>query len=148
MIRLKKQPAPKPAIPLTPMIDCVFLLLIYFLVTATLEKEEADLSFQLPGKVELDAPLNLPAEQVVEIRAGGQAVLNDYPCDTPDAPRFRELAGLLARFKQSCGICRAEAAVTIAPANNTAHQHVVKVMDACASAGIEHVNFALAEENF
>ena len=52
MIRRRKKPEPSPSIPIAPMIDVVFLLLLYYLVTSTLEKQEADISFQLPGVVE------------------------------------------------------------------------------------------------
>ena len=31
---------------IAPMIDCVFLMLIYFMVSATLQRQEADISFQ------------------------------------------------------------------------------------------------------
>ncbi|MEM0970053.1 MAG: biopolymer transporter ExbD, partial [Verrucomicrobiota bacterium] len=41
------QPAPEADI--SPMIDVAFLLLIYFLVSTTLQKQEADLSLTLPG---------------------------------------------------------------------------------------------------
>ncbi len=40
---------------IAPLIDVVFLLLIYFMVTASLIKKEADLSFMLPTVVILMA---------------------------------------------------------------------------------------------
>ena len=67
MRRLKKKPQSKPQIPIAPLIDAVFLLLIYFMVTSSLEKQEADISFELPGTVEQEEPLELPDEQVIEI---------------------------------------------------------------------------------
>ena len=39
----------KPDIQMTPMIDCVFLLLIFFMVSSTFNRQEADISFSLPG---------------------------------------------------------------------------------------------------
>ncbi len=52
MAQLKKRADEQGGVPIAPMIDVVFLLLIYFMVASTLEQQEADLSFQLPGTVE------------------------------------------------------------------------------------------------
>jgi biopolymer transport protein ExbD len=142
MARLRRKPDERLGIPIAPMIDCVFLLLIYFMVSATLEKQEADLSFELPGTVEQAGPVEFPDEQVIEIRADGQAVVNDYAYDTPASPRYRELAAMLTRYQAACRANRSEARVTLAPADGTAHQAVVKVMDACARAGVRDVQFA------
>ena len=46
------------------LIDVVFLLLVYFMVTATLVKKEADLPFQLP--VPLVKHMPLPQNQWVQ----------------------------------------------------------------------------------
>jgi len=135
------------SIPIAPMIDVVFLLLIYFMVSSTMERQEADLSFQLPGSVEQDEPLDLPDEQVIEIRQNGQVVVNDYPYDAPDAMRLDELAAMLTRFHEASSANKVEAIVTIAPADTVAHASIVKVMDACSFAGIEAVNFALSDDS-
>jgi len=147
MILLKKKTGPKPSIPIAPMIDVVFLLLIYFMVSASLHRQEADISFQLPGVVEQSEPLAMPDEQVVEISAQGRVVVNDYAYDFPGAPRFMELASMLKRYKEASDATRTEARVTIAPDGAVTHQTIVKVLDACALAGIESVNFALGEED-
>ena len=68
MARFRKRSVDKVGVPIAPMIDVVFLLLIYFMVSSTLERQEADLSFQLPGTVEQETPLDLPDEQIIEIR--------------------------------------------------------------------------------
>ena len=52
MATLRKRAEEKGGVPIAPMIDVVFLLLIYFMVASTMEQQEADLSFQLPGTVE------------------------------------------------------------------------------------------------
>ena len=36
---------------IAPLIDVVFLLLIYFMVTSSLKKSEADLGITLPGSI-------------------------------------------------------------------------------------------------
>lgn len=146
MARLKTKPEPKPSIPIAPMIDVVFLLLMYYLVTSTLDKQEADISFQLPGVVEQSEPLDMPDEQVIEIGDDGQVVVNEFAYDSPSSPRLLELTGMLSRFKEASDANKVEALVTIAPGDNTTHQMIIKVMDACSIAGIKGVNFAISEE--
>jgi biopolymer transport protein ExbD len=145
-IRLKKKLHPPAAFQIAPMIDVVFLLLIFFIVSSTLEKQEADISFQLPGVAEQSEPLDLPDEQIIEIEPDGQVVVNEYRYDSPTATRLVELTAMLMRFKQAADANKVEAIVTIAPADAVPQQIVVRVMDACARAGIEGVNFALGDE--
>ena len=147
MAKLKKKPEEKVGVPIAPMIDVVFLLLIYFMVSSTLERQEADLSFQLPGTVEQDEPLDIPDEQTIEIRDDGQVVVNEYPYDSPDAGQLVELASMLTRFKEASTANKVDAIVTIAPSDGVAHAQIVKVMDACSLAGIEAVNFALGSDD-
>ena len=146
MIRRKKKPEPKPSIPIAPMIDVVFLLLLYYLVTSTLDKQEADISFQLPGVGEQSDPLEMPDEQIVEIDDEGQVVVNEYAYDSPDASRFLELTAMLTRFKQASDANKVDALVTLAPSDGTSHQVIVRVMDACSKAGIKGINFSVADE--
>ncbi len=137
---------PKPTIAIAPMIDVVFLLLLYYLVTSTLDKQEADISFQLPGVVEQTEALDMPDEQIIEINDEGQVVVNEYAYDEPVSERFIELTAMLTRFKEASDANKVEAIVTISPADGVMHQSIVRVMDACSNAGIEGVNFAFAEE--
>lgn len=146
MAELRKKPEEKISIPIAPMIDVVFLLLIYFMVSSTLERQEADLSFQLPGSVEQDEPLELPDEQIIEILEDGQVVVNDYPYDSPEFQRFNELAAMLTRFREASAANKVDTIVTISPAESVQHSQIVKVMDACSVAEIEAVNFALGDE--
>ncbi len=132
-------------VPIAPMIDVVFLLLIYFMVSSTLERQEADLSFQLPGTIEQEEPMEIPDEQIIEIRDDGQVVVNDYPYDSPDSTQLLELAAMLTRFRESSEANKVEAMVTIAPGETVAHAQIVRVLDACSIAGIEAVNFALGD---
>ena len=146
MAKLRKKPDDRPEIPMAPMIDVVFLLLIYFMVTSSLEQQEADVSFQLPGIVEQTESLDIPDEQIIEITAGNQVVVNEYPYDSPNAGRLTELQAMLTRFKEASDANQVDAIVTLAPADAVAHQIIIRVMDACARAGIEVVNIAFSED--
>ncbi len=142
----RKQASLRPHMPIAPMIDCVFLMLIYFMVSSTLEPQEADISFQLPGVVEQGEPLEMPDEQIIEIQAGGQVVVNEYRYDSPGSTKLRELAGMLTRYRQTSEANKTLAMVTVAPEDSVTHQMIVRVMDACSMAGITNVGFALGEE--
>ena len=143
MRRLKKKPEDKPEIPIAPLIDAVFLLLIYFMVTSSLEKQEADISFELPGTVEQEEPIELPDEQVIEIRDDGQIVVNEYSYDSPNARRLIELQAMLTRLQEASVANKTTTQVTISPAPRTKHAVIVRVMDAVSAAGITGVNFAI-----
>jgi biopolymer transport protein ExbD len=143
MRRLKKKPQDHPEIPIAPLIDAVFLLLIYFMVTSSLEKQEADISFQLPGTVEQEEPLELPDEQIIEIREDGQVVVNEYSYDQPGANKLVELQAMLSRLKQASEANKTTTQVTISPAPKTKHATIIHVMDAVSAAGITGVNFAI-----
>jgi len=145
MPRLKKKPEERPQIPIAPLIDAVFLLLIYFMVTSSLERQEADISFELPGTVEQDEPLELPDEQVIEIRADGQVIVNEYPYDNPSAERLIELQAMLTRLQEASVANKTTTQVTISPASATRHAVIIRVMDAVSAAGITGVNFAIEE---
>jgi len=141
-ILLRKRNRPKPQMAIAPMIDVVFLMLIYFMVSSTLARQEADISFQLPGVVEQTAPLEMPDEQIIEIHANGRVFVNDFEYDTPLSPRLLQLTSMLARFQQASQANKVEAVVTLQPDPQATHQMIVRVMDACSAAGITNVNFA------
>lgn len=130
-------------LPIAPMIDVVFLLLIYFMVSSTLERQEADLSFALPATVVLEQPMSFPDEQIVILDERGQASVNGYGYDEPEDRVYARLAAMLARFRASSEASRSQARITVAPHDQTPHEAVVKVMDACSLAGVSNVSFAV-----
>ena len=146
-VKLRKRPRHKPQMSIAPMIDCVFLMLIYFMVSSTLDRQEADISFQLPGLAEQTEAVEMPDEQIIEVRADGRVVVNDFEYDSPNAAVLVQLAAMLSRFRQASESNRVDAVVTIQPDSAATHQVIVRVMDACSVAGISAVNFALSGDN-
>ncbi|MEC7236165.1 MAG: biopolymer transporter ExbD, partial [Verrucomicrobiota bacterium] len=116
---------------------------IYFMVTSSLEKQEADISFELPGTVEQEEPVELPDEQIIEIRENGQIVVNEYNYDAPDAKRLIQLEAMLTRLQEASVANKTTTQVTIAPDQKTRHAVIIRVMDAVTAAGITGVNFAI-----
>ena len=58
----------KSGLQIAPLIDVVFLLLIYFMVSARLKRPEADISLALPGSVSSSVELNIPNDLTDRIR--------------------------------------------------------------------------------
>lgn len=130
-------------IQMSSMIDIVFLLLIYFIVTTTLIRTEADLGIQLPGMVVQSKEVKMPDEQIIEIDDRGVVFLNGRAFDSPDKREMPELASTLVRFRQAAAAAKTPAMVTIQASEDSVHQRVVDVMNACAAAEIKNVSFGM-----
>lgn len=143
MRRRRREGEPRPVIPLAPLIDCVFLLLAYFVVTSSMERPEGELGFQLPGRAAPGERVSVPEEVVVEVAADGRAGVNGQWLDAPTAARYRQLAELLARFGEASRVGGEEPVVTIEVAGEARQAAVVKVLDAAAWAGLTEVRFGL-----
>jgi len=143
---VRKRDQDEAEISMSPMIDMVFLLLVFFLVAAKPVKEEADLGMTLPGAVEQSESLDIPDEQSIEIRRDGQVVLNEMEMDSPASRDLPELVQVLKRFKEAAAANKSEALVTLAPDDDATHQRIADVMNACAQADITGVTFSGASE--
>ncbi len=124
-----------------PMIDMVFLLLVFFMVTAKPTKPESDIMMSLPGSVSQDSAVDLPDEQKIQIAENGQVVLNEMAIDSPQSSKLEELVSILTRFQQAAELSQSKAMVTLDPHDSVRHQRVVDVLGACAKAGIKGVTF-------
>ena len=130
-------------IAITPMIDAVFLLLIFFMVTTTLRRQEADISFSLPGVAKQNEAVEIPDEQIIEISAEGRVYLNELEYDSAKSEDLPELVKMLKRFRATAEANKVPAMVTIAPVDKVKHQRVVDVMNACVLAKLKNVTFAV-----
>ena len=128
---------------IAPLIDVVFLLLIYFMVTSSLKKAEADLGITLPGTVKQSSVVQMPDEQIIDIDASGSVMLNNTVFGQPGSRALPKLEARLIRYRQACKAANNKALITIQPSDQTKQQRVVDVMNACAGAKIKHVTFGM-----
>ena len=75
----------KMAVPISPLIDVIFLLIIFFVVTTTLEKEVRDNAVKLAESSYLDPDAIIALTVVVNI-ARGPARETELPNASPSAP--------------------------------------------------------------
>ena len=146
-MKLKFKDNVKAEVDMTPMIDCVFLLLVFFMVSTTFNKQEADISFALPGTAEQSDSVEIPDEQIIQITEAGNVFLNDLEYDKPTDPDMPELVKTLILFRQTAEANKVPAMITIAPEDDVKQQRVVDVLNACTAAKIANVTFAVGGED-
>ncbi len=133
----------EPVLDISPLIDVAFLLLIYFLVTTTLQKSEADLSLVLPGVEESDSKSVKIDQMLVAINPEGVVLVNDEVSDAD--PGDRVLANLterLSRYSASAEVANTETQVIIDCDPEAVGQRFIDVLNACSKAKIKHVSLA------
>jgi biopolymer transport protein ExbD len=143
---MRRTEHPQIELQIAPMIDVCFLLLFFYILTSKPVKPEADISMTLPGTVSQEESLEIPDEQRIGILEDGQVVLNDLPMDEPQSRDLPSLLRTLMRFKEAAEANKSEALVTVDAADDSHHQRIVDVLNACARAGIRGVTFAASEE--
>jgi len=141
-MRIRRQDTQLVEMQMGPMIDMVFLLLVFFMVTAKPIKQESDISLGLPGTVAAEEAVDLPDEQRIRIEDDGSIVLNDSVLAPAADTNLKELVAILQRFKESSESNKSEALVTLDAADGTNHQRIVDVLNACARADITGVTFS------
>ncbi|NLT69561.1 MAG: biopolymer transporter ExbD [Verrucomicrobiaceae bacterium] len=136
---------PDPVLDMSPMIDLSFLLLIYFLVTSTLDPVEADLAMTMPSTQSGASSAEVEIDQMtVEVNAAGHIVLNDEVLDT-DA-EIREVPLLLDRLKtyaESAKLTNSKPMVIIAADDAAKSQRFIDVLNALADKSVNIRNVTI-----
>ena len=131
---------------IAPMIDVVFVIMLFFMVMAGAVKIENELNTQLPGTAATSNSTDFVDEQIITISDVGEVSLNDEPFDTPQSKELPELRGTLMRLKQNADAAKTPAVVTIISDEQAKYSRTVDVLDALAVAKIDNVTFTVAEE--
>ncbi|MEM0924655.1 MAG: biopolymer transporter ExbD [Planctomycetota bacterium] len=112
---------------LTPLIDVVFLLLIFFLVTSEFEEEERRLDIVLPTATSAVPMIGKPREIVVDIDAEGLIYLRGQETSLEELEQQLK-ASVASNPTNQSAVIRADRQATFQP--------VVNVMDVCNRSGI------------
>jgi biopolymer transport protein ExbD len=129
---------------LTPMIDVVFLLLIFFMVTTSLIKEEADLGIKLPTPTKGEASDELPSKHIIDVLPDGSIRLNGGPIAGAESSGvvLNGLIATLKRLKAASDRMGVDTIVIIQADPVSPHYKSIQVLDACAASDLQFVSFA------
>jgi biopolymer transport protein ExbD len=127
---------------IAPMIDVVFVILLFFIVQASdIQVENAHVT-KLPGTIELKEGDSIQPEEVsIRIEDDGQVYLNDDPLDLPETKNLPELAANLNQVRESSDASNSKVLVTIYANELARYERVVDVLDALSRAKISDVSF-------
>ncbi|NDV62253.1 biopolymer transporter ExbD [Puniceicoccales bacterium CK1056] len=138
----QRRPMDAPEIPIAPMIDCVFLMLVYFMTTSSLEKSEADLPCPVGSAGMALDPLESIDEQQMTISPSGTVLWNGSSFDLlGSSTGYRSLCDRLKTFLNTCRLSGSEPSLRIQPHDDAPYQAVVTFLDAATLAGIEAIHF-------
>lgn len=127
---------------MTSMIDVVFLLLIYFIITATFTIDEGTLLATMPGNSAQDRPEDdLDPPTNIDLTSADDGVTYSIVVNGQRIDNATALAGYMEGRVQG-GQMKADDIVQIKPQGVVRWQHVVNVFNACVSAKLENVGFA------
>ncbi|NCZ95809.1 MAG: biopolymer transporter ExbD [Verrucomicrobia bacterium] len=120
---------------IAPMLDVMFVLLMFFMVMAGQQVKEAELGVSVPGSGQPSTTAKAPV--TIRIAPDGVVTFNDTPVDTRED---REMPKLRNRLK---GLIEASAeqSVIIRPNDRAPYQRVVDVLNACGAERVKNLTF-------
>ena len=118
---------------IAPMLDILFVLLLFFMVSAGAQKHETGLTTQLPGSGGPTAkiPVQIGIDQDGQVNVSGAPI--DDPADRALPRLVDRLRGIMAS--------NAEQPIVVTPTRSTKQQRVVDVLNACAAAKVKNLAF-------
>ena len=135
---------------LTPMIDVVFQLLIYFLLATNFALGEQVFRMDLPergGSTRLEDPFDAPEEplriRVISLEPDRERLSVTLPPQYPAQDDLNNLERFLSenRSGETIGLFLSDHPIQIVPTPDTRWEHVVDVFNAVIRAGYRRVHF-------
>lgn len=129
---LKVAAVEEPAMNMTPMIDVVLLLVIFFMVGTQFAENESQFDIELPTVAQAEPLTGGPDALTVSVQRDGSVALADRPVTIPELER--ELRAAQARYARQAVIVRGD--------GPGPYQHVMTVLDICRRAKIVNIQLA------
>jgi biopolymer transport protein ExbD len=148
MISLRRQRSSKPEINLAPLIDVMFLLIIFFVLSTTFD-QYTHLSIQLPTTSAVpDAAVSTPAVVRLAIADDGQWWLDEtlLPIAPTDSPEQQQ-ARLRTALQDQLAIDKGSTQLEIYADAQVPHQQVMSALAVAHTLGVHQVTFITITED-
>jgi len=127
LINARQENGPGVTVEMTPMIDMVFLLLIFFLVATTFHQTEREMQIALPFASSAAPISSMLQELIINVDKDGRIILGGRTIEPEQLER--RIADAVAQNPEQKVTVRGDRAV--------AYTHIVTVLDICKAAGIQ-----------
>lgn len=124
---------------LTPLIDVVFLLLIFFMVSTTFDKQ-AQIEIKLPEAESSELADKDPEIIAVGVNSEGKYYVNNEELLKSDADTLKRMLIKVAKNKR-------DLPVVISADGKAPHQSVVTVLDVASQLGMTQMTFATRQSD-
>ncbi|MDZ4742280.1 MAG: biopolymer transporter ExbD [Verrucomicrobiota bacterium] len=124
---------------IAPMVDVVFVLLLFFMASANLQQKEQELGVSLPripkNGAAQDTTVSLPIN--LDIDENGVVFWNNLPLQNKE----EDMSELRSRLNEIMSRYGPGQTVVITPSPMTQHGVIAKVLSTCTAAGVKNLCF-------
>jgi biopolymer transport protein ExbD len=121
---------------ITPLIDILLVLIIFFVLTWNFSRDEQEVDVKVPSSKEGSDSRPRPGEIILNIKRDGAVMLHGRQMD-PDQ-LLQTLKRVASEFPDQAIILRGDKDLPL--------QELIRIMDVCTSANIRNVAFATQGE--
>lgn len=124
------------SVPMAPLIDIVFLTLVFFMVTSVYSTLESEIDITLPTASTAELDERMQGEIFINLREDGQIVLNGREVDLDG---LQEILDRVAQyFPGGSVIIRGDSKAELGRA--------IAILNTCRKADIQNISFAALQE--
>ena len=130
---IKTHQAEKPTLNMTPMIDILFLLIIFFMVGTKVTEIERKIGLEVPEVSDTETPETPPQHKVINVYRDGSVTLDEEPMELDQLEQ--QLTSLRQQTSTLSVIIRGDA--------EGAFQNVASVLSVCRRAGVSDMGISV-----
>jgi biopolymer transport protein ExbD len=120
---------------IAPMLDVMFVLLLFFMVMAGKQVKEAELGVQVPGASTTTSTAKSPV--TLRVSPDGVVTFNDSTVDGRDDHDMPKLRGRLKALIEASP----DQSVIIRPNEKAPYQRIIDVLNACGAERVKNLTF-------
>ena len=122
---------------IAPMVDVVFVLMLFFMACAGSQVIESKLAINLPAGQSSGTSLKTPI--IIDISSDGLVSINNQAYGEP---KDRNLQALYDWLKNTIDTFGSEDPVIIRPSPDARHDRIINVLNTAAKAGVKNLSFS------
>ena len=129
-----------PGFQIAPMVEVVFVLLLFFMASAGSQVIEKELNISLPSGRSVSSAGAVPSTPIIiDILPDGKVQMNNKVYDSPQS---RELPELRTWLKETIAKFGDKDPVILRPDPMTKHDRVMDVLNAASASGVTKLSFS------